>query len=45
MAADLIEARDCPEWMANVMMVKKANGQWRMCVDLPGQKIAIRYQG
>ncbi|XP_027905968.1 uncharacterized protein LOC114165580 [Vigna unguiculata] len=22
-----------PEWLANIVMVKKANGKWRMCVD------------
>ena len=22
-----------PEWLANVELVKKANGKWRMCVD------------
>ena len=22
-----------PDWLANVVMVKKANGSWRMCVD------------
>ena len=22
-----------PEWLANVIMVKKANEKWRMCVD------------
>ena len=22
-----------PDWRANVVMVKKANGKWRMCVD------------
>ena len=22
-----------PNWLANVVMVKKANGNWRMCVD------------
>ena len=22
-----------PEWLANVIMVKKANGKWRMCMD------------
>jgi len=22
-----------PEWLANVVLVKKANGNWRMCVD------------
>ena len=21
------------DWLANVMMVKKANGKWRMCLD------------
>ena len=21
------------EWLANVVLVKKANGKWRMCVD------------
>ena len=22
-----------PEWLANVVIVKKSNGKWRMCVD------------
>ena len=22
-----------PDWLANVVMVKKANGKWRICVD------------
>ena len=22
-----------PNWLANVVMVKKSNGKWRMCVD------------
>ena len=22
-----------PEWLANIIMVKKVNGKWRMCVD------------
>ena len=22
-----------PEWLTNVVMVKKNNGKWRMCVD------------
>ncbi|XP_048498016.1 uncharacterized protein LOC125496559 [Beta vulgaris subsp. vulgaris] len=31
--ADFIEPCDYPEWLANVVMVKKANGSWRMYVD------------
>jgi hypothetical protein len=22
-----------PDWLANVVLVKKSNGKWRMCVD------------
>lgn len=33
-AADLIEPCDYPKWLANVVTMRKANGQWRMCVDL-----------
>jgi len=22
-----------PEWLASVVLVKRANGKWRMCVD------------
>ena len=22
-----------PDWLANVVMVKKANGKWKMCID------------
>jgi hypothetical protein len=22
-----------PEWLANIVMVNKANGKWRMCID------------
>jgi len=34
----LLEARvirpiDYPEWQTNVVMVRKANGKWRMCID------------
>ena len=27
-----------PDWLANVIMVKKANGKWRMCVDFTESK-------
>ncbi|PNX78768.1 gag-pol polyprotein, partial [Trifolium pratense] len=31
--ASFIEEIKYPSWLANVVMVKKANGKWRMCVD------------
>jgi hypothetical protein len=31
--AGFIEEIKYPSWLANVVMVKKANGKWRMCVD------------
>ena len=31
--ADFIREVYDPEWLANVVMVKKANGKWRMCID------------
>ena len=31
--ADLIREVYYPDWLANVAMVKKANGKWRMCID------------
>ena len=33
MAAKFIREVYNPDWLANVEMVKKANGKWRMCVD------------
>ena len=33
LAAKFIRVVYYPEWLANVVMVKKANGKWRMCVD------------
>ena len=33
MAAGFIWEVHYPEWLANVFLVKKANGKWRMCVD------------
>ena len=31
--ADFIQKLYYLDWLANVVMVKKANGKWRMCVD------------
>ncbi|KAL5540191.1 hypothetical protein UlMin_043740 [Ulmus minor] len=31
--ADFIREVNYPEWIANVVLVKKANGNWRVCVD------------
>ena len=33
MAAGFIWEVYYPEWLANVVLVKKASGKWRMCVD------------
>ena len=33
LAADFSEPCDYPEWLANVVMAKKAKGSWWMCVD------------
>ena len=32
-AGAIIEV-EYPEWLANVVLVKKANGKWRLCIDL-----------
>ncbi|KAL5570533.1 hypothetical protein UlMin_027108 [Ulmus minor] len=31
--AGFIEEANYPDWIANVILVKKANGNWRVCVD------------
>jgi hypothetical protein len=31
--AQFIEEVYYPDWLANVVLVKKSNGKWRMCVD------------
>ena len=33
LAAGFIREVHYPEWLANVVLVRKANGKWRMCVD------------
>ena len=33
---DFIREVYYPDWLANVVMVKKANKKWRMCVDFTG---------
>jgi len=33
LAAGHIKEVQYPEWLANVVLVKKSNGRWRMCVD------------
>ena len=30
---DFIKEVYYPDWLVNVVMVKKANGKWRMCMD------------
>jgi hypothetical protein len=33
LSAGIIREFKYPEWLANTVMVKKANGKWRMCID------------
>nr|XP_023916836.1 uncharacterized protein LOC112028381 [Quercus suber] len=33
LAAGFIRKVYSPDWLANVVLVKKANGKWRMCID------------
>ncbi|KAF5465384.1 hypothetical protein F2P56_015398 [Juglans regia] len=33
LAAGFIKEMYYPEWLSNVVLVKKANGKWRMCVN------------
>ena len=33
MEADFIREVYYPKWLGNIVMVKKMNGKWRMCVD------------
>jgi hypothetical protein len=33
LSAGVIREVKYPEWLANIVMVKKSNGKWRMCID------------
>ena len=33
MSVGFIQEVYYPDWLTNVVLVKKANGKWRMCVD------------
>lgn len=33
LAAGVIQETHYPEWLSNVVLVKKSYGKWRMCVD------------
>jgi hypothetical protein len=33
LSAGVIREVKYPEWLANTVMLKKANGKWRMCID------------
>ena len=33
LAADFIREAEHPKWVSNVVMVKKPNGKWRICID------------
>ena len=32
-SAGVIREVEYPEWLANVVLVKKVNGKWRLCID------------
>jgi hypothetical protein len=41
-SAGVIREVKYPEWLANTVMVKKANGKWRMCIDFTDLNKACR---
>ena len=38
--AGVIREVEYPDWLANVVLVKKANGKWRLCIDFTNIKKA-----
>ncbi|KAL5550984.1 hypothetical protein UlMin_001160 [Ulmus minor] len=38
--AGFIEEANYPDWIANVVLVKKANGNWKVCVDFTDLNLA-----
>ena len=38
--AGFIKEVNYPDWISNVVLVKKANGKWRMCIDFKKQNKA-----
>jgi hypothetical protein len=42
LSAGVIREVMYPEWLANTVMVKKANGKWRMCIDFTDLNKACR---
>jgi hypothetical protein len=49
LSAGVITEVTYPEWLANTVMVKKANGKWRMCIDFTdlnkaSQRTSSHYQ-
>lgn len=38
LVVDIVKPCAYPSWQANVVMVKKSNGQWRTCVDFTTSK-------
>jgi hypothetical protein len=47
LSAGVIREVKYSEWLANTVMVKKANGKWRMCIDFTKlvQKMSSHCQG
>lgn len=42
LVARFIKEAHYPEWLSNVVLMKKSNGKWRMCVDFTNLNKACR---